>query len=72
MSFLDIALPYLRAFAVGGAICVAAQVVINFTKLTAGKILPDLLSERLPARRFPFFCLDLLFLFLHPMPPVMS
>ncbi len=37
--YLDILLQFAKAFAVGGAICVAAQVVINFTKLTAGKIL---------------------------------
>ena len=43
---MDIFLPYLellwgfvKAFAVGGLICVIAQIVINFTDLTAGKIL---------------------------------
>ena len=36
---LEIFLGFLKAFAVGGAICVIAQVVINFTDLTAGKIL---------------------------------
>ncbi|MDE5942663.1 MAG: SpoVA/SpoVAEb family sporulation membrane protein [Clostridia bacterium] len=30
---------YLKAFAVGGAICLIAQIIINFTDLTAGKIL---------------------------------
>lgn len=30
---------FLRAFAVGGIICLIAQIVINFTELTAGKIL---------------------------------
>ena len=30
---------YLKAFAVGGAICTIAQLVINFTDLTSGKIL---------------------------------
>ncbi|HIR30233.1 MAG TPA: SpoVA/SpoVAEb family sporulation membrane protein [Candidatus Coproplasma stercorigallinarum] len=30
---------YLKAFAVGGAICTVAQLVINFTDLTSGKIL---------------------------------
>ena len=37
--YLDILLGFAKAFAVGGAICVVAQLVINFTKLTAGKIL---------------------------------
>ena len=30
---------FLKAFVVGGLICVVAQIVINFTELTAGKIL---------------------------------
>lgn len=34
-----IALAYLKAFAVGGGICLIAQIIINFTDLTAGKIL---------------------------------
>ncbi len=39
MEFLSIILMFLKAFAVGGLICAIAQVVINFTELTAGKIL---------------------------------
>lgn len=39
MEYLEIAFMFLKAFAVGGLICAAAQVVINFTELTAGKIL---------------------------------
>ncbi len=38
-EILFIFLAYLKAFAVGGAICLIAQLVINFTDLTAGKIL---------------------------------
>ena len=38
-EFLAIALAYLKAFAVGGGICLIAQIIINFTDLTAGKIL---------------------------------
>ena len=38
-AFLEIFLAYLKAFAVGGGICLIAQIVINFTDLTAGKIL---------------------------------
>lgn len=38
-EFLQILYEFLKAFVVGGAICVIAQIVINFTKLTAGKIL---------------------------------
>ncbi len=30
---------FIKAFAVGGIICMIAQIVINFTELTAGKIL---------------------------------
>lgn len=38
-EMLFIFLAYLKAFAVGGAICLIAQLIINFTDLTAGKIL---------------------------------
>lgn len=38
-EFLNILLMFLKAFAVGGLICAVAQLVINFTDLTAGKIL---------------------------------
>ena len=38
-EILMIALAYLKAFAVGGGICLIAQLIINFTDLTAGKIL---------------------------------
>lgn len=39
MEAVEILLAFLKAFAVGGLICAIAQVVINFTDLTAGKIL---------------------------------
>ncbi len=38
-KYLDILLMFAKAFAVGGAICTIAQIVINTTKLTAGRIL---------------------------------
>lgn len=38
-EMLVIALQFLKAFAVGGGICLIAQIIINFTNLTAGKIL---------------------------------
>ena len=37
--YLQILWGFLKAFVVGGAICMIAQIVINFTDLTAGKIL---------------------------------
>ena len=37
--YLGIFWDFMKAFAVGGLICMIAQVVINFTDLTAGKIL---------------------------------
>ena len=37
--YIEILLGFLKAFAVGGFICMIAQIVINFTDLTAGKIL---------------------------------
>ena len=36
---MDILLTFVKAFIVGGAICTIAQLLINYTKLTAGKIL---------------------------------
>ena len=38
-EMLTIFLDFLKAFAVGGGICLIAQIIINFTDLTAGKIL---------------------------------
>ena len=38
-EILEIFLAFVKAFAVGGAICLIAQIIINFTDLTAGKIL---------------------------------
>ena len=37
--YLEIVWGFVKAFAVGGLICMIAQIVINFTDLTAGKIL---------------------------------
>jgi len=36
---LDILFTFLKVFVVGGLICTIAQVLINYTKITAGKIL---------------------------------
>lgn len=38
-KYVDILLMFVKAFVVGGAICVIAQIVINLTKLTSGRIL---------------------------------
>ena len=38
-TYLEILFDFVKAFAVGGLICMIAQIVINFTDLTAGKIL---------------------------------
>ena len=37
--FVEILFMYLKVFAVGGLICTIAQILINYTKITAGKIL---------------------------------
>ena len=37
--YMEILLNFAKAFAVGGLICMIAQIVINYTDLTAGKIL---------------------------------
>ena len=36
---IDILLAFIKAFVVGGAICTIAQLLINYTKITSGKIL---------------------------------
>ena len=36
---LETILMFVKAFVVGGAICTIAQILINYTKITAGKIL---------------------------------
>lgn len=36
---MEMFLMYLKAFAVGGAICVLGQILINYTKMTSGRIL---------------------------------
>ena len=38
-EYLEILWGFAKAFVVGGGICTIAQIVINFTDLTAGKIL---------------------------------
>ena len=38
-QYVDILLMFAKAFAVGGSICLIAQIFINFTKLTSGRIL---------------------------------
>ena len=38
-EILEIFLAFVKAVAVGGGICLIAQIIINFTDLTAGKIL---------------------------------
>ncbi len=38
-EILNILLMYVKAFVVGGAICAIAQIIINITSVTSGKIL---------------------------------
>lgn len=38
-QYFQLIFGFVKAFVVGGAICMIAQIVINFTDLTAGKIL---------------------------------
>ncbi len=40
---IEIILMFVKVFAVGGAICTVAQLLINYTKITAGKILVSFL-----------------------------
>lgn len=36
---MDIIMQFIKAFVVGGAICTIAQLLINYTKITSGRIL---------------------------------
>lgn len=38
-KYINILLMFVKAFAVGGTLCMIAQIIINCTKLTSGKIL---------------------------------
>ncbi len=49
---MDIFLMFLKVFAVGGAICTLAQLLINYTKITAGKILVYFLIAGLVLQTF--------------------
>ena len=39
MMFSDIMFIFIKVFLVGGVICVLAQILINYTKITSGRIL---------------------------------
>ena len=39
MSFFEVLIMLLKVFFVGGAICTIAQLLINYTKITSGRIL---------------------------------
>lgn len=39
IDYLSVIFTYAKAFLVGGLICVIAQLLINYTKITSGKIL---------------------------------
>ncbi len=39
MSFFEVIIMLLKVFFVGGAICTIAQLLINYTKITSGRIL---------------------------------
>ena len=43
--YLELLWGFVKAFAVGGLICMIAQIVINYTDLTAGKILVLFMRE---------------------------
>ena len=46
---------YLKVFAVGGAICIIGQILIDFTKLTSGKILVIFLMAGIVLESFGLF-----------------
>lgn len=52
---IEILLGFLKAFLVGGAICTLAQLIINKTKLTSGKILVFFLLGGLVLQAFGLY-----------------
>ncbi len=52
---MEILLMFLKVFAVGGAICTVAQLLINYTKITAGKILVYFLLTGLALQAFGLY-----------------
>lgn len=52
---IDILLMFLKAFFVGGAICTIAQLLINYTKITSGKILVYFLLAGLVLQAFGLY-----------------
>lgn len=52
---MEIFLMFLKVFAVGGAICTVAQLLINYTKVTAGKILVYFLLTGLTLQAFGLY-----------------
>ena len=52
---MEVFLIYVKAFIVGGAICTIAQLLINFTKLTAGKILVYFLLSGIVLQSFGLY-----------------
>ena len=52
---VNILLSFLKAFLVGGTICAIAQLIINLTKLTAGKILVIFLLSGIVLQAFGLY-----------------
>ena len=51
----EILAAYVKAFLVGGAICAVAQLIINFTKITSGKILVYFMLSGLVLQAFGLY-----------------
>ncbi len=51
----EILAAYAKAFLVGGAICAVAQLIINFTKITSGKILVYFMLSGLVLQAFGLY-----------------
>lgn len=52
---MELFLMFLKAFAVGGAICTIAQLLINYTKITSGKILVTFLLAGVVLQAFGLY-----------------
>ena len=52
---VDMLFMYLKAFVVGGLICTIAQLLINYTKITSGKILVYFMLSGLVLQAFGLY-----------------
>jgi len=56
---IELIIMLIKAFVVGGGICTIAQLLINYTKITSGKILVYFLIDAYCLTEFCYFLLNI-------------